>query len=272
MNIAVNSTPEVPPTSHVDGAALGMNPFAALMPNAARAEQSAANDDEAPTDQMQPANGHKRKRAPKSPIWEGRAEMQLRSVVSRRLVAAREASGLRQHEAAREIGYSTPAQLSQWEKGSRCPPVSELVKVARLYGTTVDFLLGEAPEMDRDPAAGLRNAVLNGVRKQLERVAEITVDEVSRHARLVGSDAGSTGQFITAGAELLDAVRGLERLNPGRIDDMRGGATLARRLHEFESALLDAQRRLRLAQALDNDLRERLGRLTDSETLISDED
>ncbi|MGJ7552634.1 helix-turn-helix domain-containing protein [Variovorax sp. RB3P1] len=240
------------------------NPFAGLTD---RAAVPAANDDVAETDQ----SGRKSKRPRvKNVVFEGRAEMQLRRVVSRRLVAAREASGFGQQEAAHAIGYETPAQLSQWESGRRFPPVSELIKLGNLYRVSLDFLLGEAPEMDRDPAAGLRHAMLRGVRTQLTRVAEVISAEVSRHARLVGTDAGSTGQFIAVGTELLDAVRGLERLNPNHFNDLRGAATLQRRAHEFEASLADAKRRQRLAQALDADLRERLGRLPDGDIDLGD--
>ncbi|MGJ7607142.1 helix-turn-helix domain-containing protein [Variovorax sp. LT1R20] len=242
------------------------DPFAGLVPNAARAAQPAANDDTAPADQVEPALGQKRKSARvKNAVFEGRAEMQLRRITSERLIRAREASGYGQREAASEMGYETPAQLSQWESGRRFPPTSELIKLANLYLVSIDFLLGQAPEMHRDHAAGLRTSMLRGVRTQLSRCAEVVVAEVSRHARLAGVDSGSREQFIAAGAELLDAVRGLERLNRGCIDDMRGGATLAFKSEAFEQALHDARRHQRLAQALDNDLRERLGRLPDGD-------
>lgn len=239
---------EIEADEHVSPAAV-TNPFVGLT---GRAGPTAANDGGAEPDAD-------------SPVCRGDANARMRRTIAARLVRARTLSGLTQGRVARLLSYRTPAQLNQWEQSRRLAPISELVRVAEVLGVSVDFLVGSSDEPERDPAAGLRNAVLKGVRKQLERVAEITVDEVSRHARLVGTDSGSAGQFIEAGGELLDAVRGLERLNPGRMDDMRGGATLARRLHEFENALLGAKRRQRLALALDADLRERLGRLPDGD-------
>jgi transcriptional regulator with XRE-family HTH domain len=244
------------------------NVFSALLPDAARA----ANDDGFPAGQ----SGSSKQRKTKNQVFEGRAEMGLRRVVSRRLIAAREASGLGQQEAAREIGYGSPAQLSLWESGRRFPPTSELLKISKLYNTTVSFLLGEAPEMARDPAEGLRVAMLNGVRSQLSRCAGVVVAEISRHARAAGTDSGSTATFIAAGDELLGAVQALIRLNPESFDDLRGGSRVELRLEAFEAALHEARRRQRRAVALDNDLRERLSRLPegdiDCEALISNDE
>jgi transcriptional regulator with XRE-family HTH domain len=204
------------------------------------------------------------------------ANARVRAAMALRLVAARNLSALSQGEVSRAIGHVNQTQLNLWERGARAVPLADLVRLAEALNVSIDYIMGASPEPERDPAAGLRHAMLRGVRTQLTRVAEVVVTEVSRHARLVGADAGSTGQFIAAGAELLDAVRSLARLNPGHIDDMRGGATLAFKAEAFEQALRDAERRQHLAKALDHDLRERLGHLPDGdldldETLIGDD-
>ena len=193
------------------------------------------------------------------------ANARVRAAMALRLVAARNLSALSQGEVSRAIGHVNQTQLILWERGARAVPLADLIRLAEVLNVSIDYIMGASPEPERDPAAGLRHAMLRGVRTQLTRVAEVVVTEVRRHARLVGADAGSTGQFIAAGAELLDAVRGLARLNPGHIDDMRGGATLAFKAEAFEQALRDAKRRQHLAQALDHDLRERLGHLPDGD-------
>lgn len=242
--------------------------FAGLVRPNARKHATAANDGtidpggEAADDDPLPA----RVTGAQADADRGRvANARVRAAMALRLVAARNLSGLSQGEVSRAIGHATQTQLNLWERGARTVPLVDLVRLAEALNVSVDYIMGASPEPERDPAAGLRHAMLRGVRTQLTRVAEVVVTEVSRHTRLVGADAGSSGQFIAAGAELLDAVRGLARLNPHHIDDMRGGATLAFKAEAFELALRDAKRRQLLAQALDHDLRERLGRLPDGD-------
>lgn len=200
----------------------------------------------------------------------GAANIRLRRVIGPRLFRARELSGLGQSEAAHQLGYATPAQLNQWERSQRLIPASELIKAARLFGVSADYLLGESNDELRDPAQSLRDACLRGVRRQLERVAHITVDQVARHARLVGPHIGTVGGLIAAGDALLDAVRTLCRLNQVALDDMRGSATLVRTGENFEAELLSAREAIRLHDALDSDLRHALATIGSTDPLPGD--
>ena len=55
---------------------------------------------------------------------------------------AREKAGITQREVAEEIGVDQSA-VSLWETGKTLPRASLLVKLAKLYGCTVDDLLKE---------------------------------------------------------------------------------------------------------------------------------
>lgn len=188
----------------------------------------------------------------------GDANTRLRQAVGPRLVSARFRSGLGQTEAAKLLGYTSPAQLNQWELNRRLPPLTEIIKAARLYCVSVDYLVAESTDSLRDPSQGLRDACLRGVRKQLERVAEITVDQVARHARLVGPNISTVTRVVAEGDSLLDAIQTLYRLNGEALDDMRGGATLVRCAESFEAELLAARKAIRLHDALDGDLKRAL--------------
>ena len=63
----------------------------------------------------------------------------------------REARGLKQTELAEKIDIST-VTLSRYENGEREPRASELVKMAQLFGCTVDDLLSENPQIPRKVA------------------------------------------------------------------------------------------------------------------------
>ena len=53
----------------------------------------------------------------------------------------REAAGISQKSAAITIGVKPPS-MSDWESGRTAPPCDKLVRLASLYGVTVDELLG----------------------------------------------------------------------------------------------------------------------------------
>lgn len=59
----------------------------------------------------------------------------------RRLHDMREDHDMKQREVADYLGITRP-QYSLYERGIRDLPTALLVKLARLYGTTTDYLLG----------------------------------------------------------------------------------------------------------------------------------
>ena len=64
-----------------------------------------------------------------------------------RLRECREKCGMTQKYVALSIGVSYPS-VSQWETGVNTPTIENLIRLADLYGATVDYLVGrdvEAP-------------------------------------------------------------------------------------------------------------------------------
>lgn len=57
----------------------------------------------------------------------------------------RKASGLSQDEVARKL-YLSRQSVSKWENGQAEPGVENLKKLSRLYGVTIDELVGNTPE------------------------------------------------------------------------------------------------------------------------------
>lgn len=58
-----------------------------------------------------------------------------------RFKSARESAGISQKSAAISVGVQPPS-MSDWESGRSNPTSDKLVKLADLYGVTVDYLLG----------------------------------------------------------------------------------------------------------------------------------
>lgn len=59
-----------------------------------------------------------------------------------RLRGARESAGMKQREVADAIGV-TPQAISQWERGADYPSMDNLHRAAKLYGVSIEELLGE---------------------------------------------------------------------------------------------------------------------------------
>jgi transcriptional regulator with XRE-family HTH domain len=242
--------------------------FVGLLPVAHRPRVPAANDDIAEDDNGEPSSDTGMTRD----SHRGEANLKLRRILGPRLFRARELSGYSQTEAATALGYSTPAQLCQWEMSRRLAPVFEIIKAARLYGVSVDYLLGETYEPDRDPSAGARHAILRGVRGMLSKMAELTVGEIDRHARLIGPHASNVRGLIESGNAMLEALGVLVRHNHGAFVNMRGGASLQRLSTEFETALDEARVAIRLHDARDADLARVLASLGEANSLLVDDE
>lgn len=242
--------------------------FVGLLPAAPRAAVSAANDDIVEESVVEPPNDvgapHETHRA--------EASRKLRRIVGPRLFRARELSGYSQTEAATALGYRTPAQVNLWEMGRRLAPIFEIIKAANLYGVSIDYLLGETHEPDRDPSAGTRHAILRGVRGMLSKMAELTVSEIDRHVRLVGPHAGNTRSLLEGGDALLEAFGAFVRHNHGVFVNMRGGARLERLSSEFEAALAEARVAVHLHDAHDADLARALAALSEADPLLAEDD
>ena len=67
--------------------------------------------------------------------------------LSTRIVNLRTANGMTQFDLATSIGVQQPAIL-KWEKGYNCPSIPMLIKLADVFGCTLDYLLGRDTSSD----------------------------------------------------------------------------------------------------------------------------
>ncbi|MBQ4626403.1 MAG: helix-turn-helix transcriptional regulator [Clostridia bacterium] len=63
----------------------------------------------------------------------------------------RKSKGMTQEELAAKLGVS-PQAVSKWENNLSCPDIALLPEIARLFGISVDELLGVAPAAEREKA------------------------------------------------------------------------------------------------------------------------
>lgn len=68
---------------------------------------------------------------------------------SERLKKLRKDAGLTQVDVANKLGISQPAYAS-WERGIKKPTQDNLVKIAQILNTSVDYLVGNSDEKKED--------------------------------------------------------------------------------------------------------------------------
>ena len=73
---------------------------------------------------------------------------ELKKIVAANLTALRTAKGMTQLELGEMISYSDKA-ISKWERGESIPDAFVLLKLSRIFGCTVDYLLTEHGEEEK---------------------------------------------------------------------------------------------------------------------------
>lgn len=176
------------------------------------------------------------------------ANAALRRVIGERIAAARRLNGWDQCVFASELGFANSSQPSLWEAGKRLPPLAMLIEAARVLGVSVDYLLGESEEADRDPKSAAKAALFRRVRRLLARntqaVAECLLEAVSSPAE----DELRLSRFATRANALCASVEAFSKLNASVFDDARGGATLLRTCDEMRESLKHVDRFLARAE------------------------
>lgn len=102
-----------------------------------------------------------------------------------RLKQCRLAAGLSQQYVALTLGVKAPS-VSNWESGKTNPTTENLSALAKLYNVSVDFLLGNVPNDDREqpeptPLDQKRTEIL----QKLESLPEDKLEDVLRYAEFV---------------------------------------------------------------------------------------
>lgn len=181
-----------------------------------------------------------------------------RRLIAARMLEAREINGYAQTEAAGLFGHRNPTQLSLWERGSRVPPLKDLIRAAELYGCSVDFMLGISAESDRDPRPARRAATVRAVQSLLQGVAERVVEQVDLINELAGPSAQTVRNLVLKATALADATDAFMRKNSRKFDDMPAGAPLAHAQQELEPLLAGAREMLRRLDRAERELDARL--------------
>lgn len=97
--------------------------------------------------------------------------------IGRKIAELRKLSGMKQDELAEKLGV-TPQAVSKWENGASAPDISQLPKIASIFGVTIDELFARVD-------APIVKYVPEEKRKSIdELVLRICIDDNNDHVRV----------------------------------------------------------------------------------------
>lgn len=164
--------------------------------------------------------------------------------VGRRLEHARATAGISQIDAARAMGYVAATQLCEYEQGNRLPGVEKIAQLVELYGTTADYILGFAPEPDRDPAAGVQRQLAAFITTRVHGLIQAMVASNIEAVRKMRPDVASALRLCSLVLETSAALDRMRELNPELDDDMKGLASVVRRMELAANSAKETTERL----------------------------
>lgn len=164
-------------------------------------------------------------------------------IIGVRMRQARELNNLTQIEAAKRLGYRNSSKLSKVERATdtNSVPLWLILRAAKVYEVSVDFLFGTDDDLDVVAQRGLQGWLLDAWQ-------EVRARDMAVLARLHTDIAAVASHITTLVAGVRESASALEtfRLRNPVFDDMAASGTVAgrmERLQEHASAAEVALRR-----------------------------
>lgn len=102
-----------------------------------------------------------------------------------RLAELRKAAGYTQKYVALELGVKAPS-VCAWEKGDGNPKQENLIALAKLYGVSVDYLLGndkQEVEPEGEPAEDKSSANRRALHEIIDKFSDEDIPDVINHLK-----------------------------------------------------------------------------------------
>lgn len=115
-------------------------------------------------------------------------------MLSKRLKELRKRDGLSQIEFAKKFNISS-GTIGNWETGAREPDATTLMKIAKFFNVTVDYLLNDGEEQKNPPQSD------GTFEPELTEKDEL---DISKRLNAVLEDLGSTGEALMFDGEPLE--------------------------------------------------------------------
>jgi transcriptional regulator with XRE-family HTH domain len=149
---------------------------------------------------------------------------QLQKTVGKRLIAARQLSGLTADKAARAIGYTNGSKLSKIENASdtMSVPSDTVVALAQLYCVSTDFIYGLVADWDETLGTTSDRSTALWLHDAFERTRTREIWIIKRALRRNELTLKSVSMMVDQFAKLVEAFDKFVDFNPDFVD-MKGG-------------------------------------------------
>ena len=176
----------------------------------------------------------------------------LARLIGERMREARELVGLSQRDAARRLGYANSSKLAKIELGyvgsagdtTSSVPLWAVVRAARLYDVTTDFLLGLSDEWDPCESR-VGHLFLSDLTADWDRQRERDMIVLGRYRAALASLLTGIDALLTNAGEAATALARFRELN-SCFDDLPGGSRLVNAVEQ--GAVQAHQMRTRLGR------------------------
>ncbi len=105
-------------------------------------------------------------------------------IFSTRIKDFREKAGLSMEQLAKELGI-TKSRVNMWENNGTVPRMDTLMKLAKYFNTTTDYLVG----YDCETGAITGSEKLNVLQRNLGKLSEEELDKAGEMLKIMFSDA-----------------------------------------------------------------------------------
>ena len=166
-------------------------------------------------------------------------------IIGTRLKEARELCNLSQVEAARRLGYANSSKLAKIERASDSVsvPIWLILRAAKLYDVSIDFLFGQSDDWFREPRLSQEREVSSWLFEAWEAQRKRDMLTIKRLNDEIEVVTNTTGAMLECTATAADALHDFARINP-RFKDMRGSAKLQKYVSLAADSARSASRKL----------------------------
>ena len=154
---------------------------------------------------------HKRKALPMRPGIDAVTDENVKPIVAKRMIEARQLSGLDQQDAGNLLGYQNGSFLSKIENGYTVAKLSFLQRASLVYGVSLDFLAGLSDYPERDPTTCEQLAIMRSLRDQLWDATGRLLSQLQASASDAVALLGHIGKLRTSAGDSWKALCEAER-------------------------------------------------------------
>lgn len=148
-------------------------------------------------------------------------------IIGVRMREARDLSGLSQQEAAKGLGYANSSKLAKIEGATdtNSAPLLTILRAAKLYQVSVDFLFGISDDWERDPRLAREREIGTWLRDQTQKTITAQMTHLLRLQQMIEASETASLEAMSSMEEVGKAMDRFRDMNPS-FDDLIGGARM----------------------------------------------